>query len=533
MLILQEITYAPPGGERLFEQLHLHLRKSEKVALIGRNGTGKTSLLQLIAGQIPPLSGQILRSEEGYVVPQLTGDYDAFSVAEVLGISDQLEASEAILSGEATEAHFLLLNNDWTLEERCVEALNRWGLENVNLGRLMGTLSGGQKTKVFLAGISLHQPGLILLDEPTNHLDAPSREQFYQWLQQTKATLVVASHDRTLLSLLSPIYELSRQGLRCFEGNFQRYSEQKVTEEKLLRQQIHEQDRALRQAREKERESRQRQQKLDAKGKKKQEKAGTSRILMNTLKNRAEQSTSRLQGMHRMKVDSIAGELKSLRDSLPEREYMKLRLCDSNLPIGKVLFHSEGLNHYYGAQVLWSENLSFEIRSGERIAIRGANGTGKSTFLRILQEGNATLFSAAMKTVFMDQDYTLLQKELSVYEQAQQFNQGSLQEHEVKIRLHRYLFPKESWDKKCKCLSGGERMRLWWCCLTLDPMAPDLILLDEPTNNLDLESLEILRDALLLYEGTLIVISHDETFLKELRIEQEIHLPLVYGKKGN
>jgi ATPase subunit of ABC transporter with duplicated ATPase domains len=131
---------------------------------------------------------------------------------------------------------------------------------------------------------------------------------------------------------------------------------------------------------------------------------------------------------------------------------------------------------------------------------------------------------ADVQSIYMDQDYSLIDPALQVYEQAQQFNSGALQEHEIKIRLNRFLFTKEDWDKPCKALSGGEKMRLMLCALTISNQAPDMIILDEPTNNLDLQNIKILTAALNEYQGTLLVVSHDEYFLKQINVEHSIDI---------
>ena len=207
---------------------------------------------------------------------------------------------------------------------------------------------------------------------------------------------------------------------------------------------------------------------------------------------------------------------------------MKFGLNDSALHIGKVLLTAENINFNYQAQWLWSENLSIQITSGERIALKGANGSGKTTLIKLIlgwlapQQG--TIRIARNHSVYIDQDYSLIDNTLSVYEQAQQSNTSALLEHEIKIRLNRFLFTREDWDKPCMALSGGERMRLMLCCMTINSQSPDLIILDEPTNNLDIQNIEILTAAINVYQGTLIVVSHDESFLTQINVERTIHL---------
>jgi ATPase subunit of ABC transporter with duplicated ATPase domains len=204
------------------------------------------------------------------------------------------------------------------------------------------------------------------------------------------------------------------------------------------------------------------------------------------------------------------------------------------------LVTAKGVNIQYGkngddvlavsapAAPLWASPIDCIIRSGDRIAIKGANGSGKTSFIKLLLgelvPSEGTVEKAALKYVYIDQDYSLIDATLTVYQQAQQFNSGALQEHEVKIRLHWFLFGKDAWDKPCHALSGGEKMRLILCCLTIGTQAPDIIVLDEPTNNLDIQNVEILTTAINGYEGTLLVVSHDEVFLSEIGIEHHIVL---------
>src|SRR5690606_36157345 len=179
-------------------------------------------------------------------------------------------------------------------------------------------------------------------------------------------------------------------------------------------------------------------------------------------------------------------------------------------------------------QPLWNDNLNFQILSGERIAVKGQNGSGKTTLVKLILGGikpqTGTIYRAENIAVYIDQDYSLIDNKLNVYEQAQQFNVASLQEHEIKIRLSRFLFAKDDWDKSCSALSGGERMRLLLCCLTINSQSPDIIIFDEPTNNLDIQNVEILTAAINEYQGTIIVVSHDETFLEQINIERTIEL---------
>lgn len=489
---------------------------------------GKSTVLKLIAGEIEPLEGNINIQGDLLYVPQMFGNCNHLTVAECLKIEKKLEALQKITNGEVDEIYFETLNDDWDIEERCLNALQYWKLENVSVHQKLESLSGGQKTKVFLAGIQINQPEIILLDEPTNHLDLEGRNLLYDFIEKTSSTVIIVSHDRTLLNLVDTIFELSNQGISTYGGNYDFYAEQKEIENEALQNDIHSKERALKKAKEKERETLERKQKLDARGKGKQEKSGVARIMMNTLWNNAEKNTSRLKSVHAEKINDISGDLRDLRSSLRNADQMKVNFNDSNLHSGKILVSAEEINFKYEEKNLWKENLNLEIRSGDRVCFKGSNGSGKTTLIKLLlgdwEPSAGKITRADFQTIYVDQEYSLIDGNSTVYEFVQQFNDNAMQESEVKTLLSRFLFGKETWDKKCNVLSGGERLRLLLCGLSISNKAPDMMILDEPTNNLDLQNVEILTNSIRDYHGTLVVISHDEVFLEEIGVKDEILL---------
>ncbi|MDQ1097143.1 MULTISPECIES: ATP-binding cassette domain-containing protein [Chryseobacterium] len=443
-------------------------------------------------------------------------------------INLKLNALQKITEGEINELYFELLNDDWDIEERCKQALEYWKMDPISLHLKLKRLSGGQKAKVFLAGIQIHQPDIVLLDEPTNHLDPEARNILYNWLDKTSATVVMVSHDRTLLNLADTVFELSNQGIAAYGGNYDFYAAQKEVEEEALQNDIHSRERALKKAKEKERETLERKQKLDNRAKGKQEKSGVARIMMNTMRNNAEKNSSRLKSIHADKISDLSGDLRDLRSGRKNVEQMKVSFHDPDLHEGKLLVSAEGINYTYDRENLWKENLSIEIRSGDRIQIKGSNGSGKTTLIRLLlgklQPSIGKISRSDFNTVYVDQEYSLIDKTATVYDFARQFNDTALQESEIKTLLSRFLFGKETWDKRCGVLSGGERLRLLLCALSVSRKAPDMIILDEPTNNLDLQNVDILTNSIKEYQGTLLVISHDEIFVKEIGVRHEVVL---------
>lgn len=529
MLILQNVSYTFSNRTIAFENINFRLAPHEKTALVGNNGVGKSTLLDLISGVTPPSTGQIQINGTTYIVPQVFGQYNHLTVSEALGVRDKLQALDNILNGSINEQDYTLLNDDWSIEERCKQALDYWDLSNINLRSTMGDLSGGQKTKVFLAGIDIHQPQLLLMDEPSNHLDRSSRSKLYRYIKESNTTMLIVSHDRQLLKLLEITFEMDPDGVQRYGGNYEFYLEQKQLQLNALSEDIGSKEKEIRKAKIKERETAERQNRQDARGHRKQEQAGVARIMMNTLKNKAENSTSKLKAVHQSKISDLTKDLNSLRSAVPELDKMKFDFQNVRMHEGKILFEGKNIQIIRNdGRKLWANPLNILIRSGQRIAIQGDNGTGKTSLLKIIQKQleptQGEYVFGHEHTVYVDQEYALLQNELSVFEQAQQFNSSGLQPAEINTRLKRFLFQPDDWNKSVSMLSGGERLRLTLCCLTLSPTVPDIIILDEPTNNLDLQNVQILTHAINSYQGTLVVVSHDSKFLEDIQIKDFYHL---------
>ena len=527
-IIIKDLSYTHTDKEVLFSNLNLIINSGEKTARTGNDGCGKSTLMRILAGEASPGTGSVHCSGHLYYVPQHFGQYDDRTVAQVLGIDHKLTALHAILNGDTAEEHFARLDNDWNIEERTQAVLHAWHLNGIFLLRPLEGLSGGEKTRLFLAGMELKEPDTLLLDEPTNHLDTAGRKRLYDFVHRTSATVLVISHDRTLLNLLPAICELSRNGLACYGGNYDFYKEQKEVHRNALQQQLEEKEKALRLARKTAREMEERKARQNTRGEKASIKKGIPRILLGGLKNHAENSSSKLSNVHAEKTDKIQQEITNLKGSLPQTNKLKTDFNASALHIGKILVTAQNINFHYpdSNTNLWTVPLSFQLRSGNRFCIKGDNGSGKTTLLKLitgeLTPTGGTIERADFTYIYLDQEYSLIQNEYTVSEQAEAFNLRHLPEHETKTILNRYLFPQDVWNKPCSKLSGGEKMRLAFCCLMIADNTPDLFILDEPTNNLDIESIEIITATIRNYQGTVLAVSHDRDFLKETGIEQEI-----------
>ena len=333
--IIKDLSYIHADKEILFSHLHLSINSEDKIALTGNNGCGKSTLMRILAGDLSPSSGTVLRPEHLYYVPQHFGQYDRQTIAQALGISHKLSALHAILSGDATEKHFNTLNDDWNVEERAQASLDSWGLDGITLSRPMEGLSGGEKTRIFLAGMELHNPTAILLDEPTNYLDADGRERLYNLIRRTSATVLVISHDRTLLNQLPAICELSSQGLTYYSGNYDFYKKQKTLQQNALTQQLEEKQKALRLVRKVAREVEERKAKQNVRGEKNSIKKGIPRIMMGALKNNAENSSSRLSSIHAEKAEKLQTEMAGIKSLLSQTDKLKTDFNTSHLHTGK------------------------------------------------------------------------------------------------------------------------------------------------------------------------------------------------------
>ena len=539
---IQQISYIHPDKEVLFSDLNFAISKGQKLGLVGNNGCGKSTLLQIIAGQLSPSSGVIVRPDDLYYIPQHFGQYDSLTIAQALQIERKQQALHAILAGDVSNENFTILNDDWNIEERSIAALDLWGLGQFTLSYPMNLLSGGEKTRVFLAGMDIHHPSVILMDEPTNHLDSSGRQRLYDWVEKYRSTLLVVSHDRTLLNLLPEICELEKHQINYYGGNYEFYKEQKTLMQEALQQRIEEKEKALGIARKVARETAERRDKQNVRGEKSNIRKGVPRIVLNALQGKSEKSTSKLTGVHQEKAEKLTNERNQLRGSLSPTAALKTDFNSSSLHTGKILvtakeinfsYHSNSINNdiqenSISKQQLWQAPVSFQLKSGDRLRIEGANGSGKTTILKLitgqLQPQEGTLTRTDFSYVYLNQEYSIIDDRNSILEQAYAFNSRNLPEHEIKIILNRYLFPASEWDKSCRKLSGGEKMRLAFCCLMISNNTPDMFILDEPTNNLDIQSIEIITATIKNYAGTVIAISHDNYFIQKIGVEQCILL---------
>ena len=222
-IVVNNLCHIFPDGTSIFSDVSFSIEAKSKCALVGANGCGKSLLMSILSGREKPAGGEVFLGDSPYLVPQHFGQFNSMTVAEVLRVKDKIEALNAILSGDAEETDFSILDDDWSIEERVRSALEVWGLTHVSLDTCMSSLSGGEKTKVFLAGIMIHNPQIILMDEPSNHLDEETRTKLYDFIDTVQSTDLVVSHDVMLLNRFFVIYELSAKGICRYTMRFDEY----------------------------------------------------------------------------------------------------------------------------------------------------------------------------------------------------------------------------------------------------------------------------------------------------------------------
>ncbi len=526
-IVISGVSYRYPNCDNLFDGVNLSVGDHEKVALVAGNGSGKSTLLKLVAGILQPEEGSVALSSPAYYVPQNTGMLCG-SIAGALGVEGKIKALEAIAGGSVSQSDYDALSDDWDVETRCREALSYWRLPELYLHQPVDLLSGGEKSKLFLAGMMIHQPGIILMDEPTNHLDRTTRGLLYEFIDRSRASMLIVSHDITLLERMNISCELSPQGIKRYGGNYSFYREQKALQADALDDNIKDEEKTLRLAQKHARETARRQERRTASQGEKN-KMQVPRIMRNTLRDSSERTAAKLGGRHEEIITESREKLSALRRQRGALKDLKINLDDTPVRHDKLLIEARGVNVAWdGGEPLWRSDIDLRLYSHDRLQITGDNGSGKTTLVKLLtgaiEPSRGSVGRQQFDWLYLDQDYSMLDGSLTVGQIASQYNLQNMEAHEVNLRLNRYFFPAGMWDRKCSDLSGGEKMRLCLCLLTISNQAPALVILDEPTNNLDIGSVEILTCTIKEYEGSLLVISHDDHFIDQAGITGVINL---------
>ena len=490
------------GEQTVLGGVTFEVRAASRVALTGRNGAGKSTILRLLMGEDAPDGGAVYR-RDGVSVAMLKQDPQFEAGSSVLEVSEkafgELDALEETLSGlehqgldkpdvfERWEGVHETFERRGGYERRArrdavLYALGFRGRER----ETAGWLSGGEKTRLGLARLLMAQPDVLLLDEPTNHLDIAMREWLEGYLSRYPGGVVLVSHDRAFMDAAgSSTAEIAGGTLRTFDGPPSRYREYRAEQLRI--------EAATRknEAREHER--------LEAAAGRMKAWAGQNE----KLHRRAKAMERRVERYEAQMMDEAEREARTTRFSFP---------CSES---GDIVLQAEGLSKSFGGRTLF-EDVAFTLRQGERIALVGPNGAGKTSFLRVLlgdtpsDDPAAVLrYGARVRVGYYDQELRGVDPERTLIEEMIRLV-GDVEAHNL---LGRFLFPYEAQYKRIRDLSGGERARLALLKLTLGEY--NFLVLDEPTNHLDVEMIEALESALNAFEGTLLIVSHDRSFIRE------------------
>lgn len=496
------------NGEYLFEDVSFLINKRDRIGLVGKNGAGKTTMMRIITGQMEPESGRVVLPSSGTVgyLPQemklrstksvLDETFAAFSEAneleklidkltlDIANREDYESDSYHKLAERLAEANerFAIIGGS-TQQARAEKVLLGLGFEHKDFKRSMSEFSGGWQMRVELAKILLRNPDLLLLDEPTNHLDIESIQWLEGFLQDYSGAVVLISHDRAFLdNITKRTIEISKGKIYDYKANYSDY--EWMREERL------EQEMALFTNQQK-------------------EIAQIERFItrFRAKATKAKQVQSRvklLEKMEKVEVDSLDKSAIHFRFNIAP-------------PSGKIVLEAHDIGKRYGEKTVL-ERIEFSVSRGERIAFVGRNGEGKTTLSRIIigdleYTGDLKLGHNVQIGYYAQNQTELLDGEKTVFETLDDVAVGDIRP-KIRSMLGGFLFQGDDVDKKVKVLSGGEKSRLAIARLLLSPV--NLLVLDEPTNHLDMRSKDILKSALLQFEGTLVIVSHDRDFLQGL-----------------
>ncbi len=515
-VVLTRLTFAWPDGTVALRDLTASFT-SGRTGLVGRNGAGKSTLLRLVAGELTATSGSVQASGDVAYLPQhLTVRDDGASVADLLGVGSRLRAFRLIESGTADPAHleaaFEALADDWEVEQRAADAARSAGLDTSDLHRPARTLSGGETILTALAGLRLADTPVTLLDEPTNNLDRDARARLYAMVEAWRGTLVVVSHDRTLLDLMDSTAELREGSPEVFGGTYTAYEEHLAVQQEAAARSVRTAEQRLRTEK---RERIEAETKI-ARSAKAGRKAAESmpKILANARKNAAEATAGRTRALADDRLEQARAAVENAEARVRDDDHIHVDLPGTEVPSGRRLLELDG-----------ADGRAIVLQGPERVVLGGPNGAGKTTLieevlgLRPSPTARGRLLTD--RVGYLAQRLTLPDDDASVLDTVRS-GSPELTPGEVRNRLARFLLRGATVDRPVRTLSGGERFRVALARVLFADPPPQLLVLDEPTNNLDLASVDQLAQALDGYRGALVVVSHDDAFLQRIGAGVEV-----------
>jgi ATP-binding cassette subfamily F protein 3 len=502
MLTLNELSF-DFGGRYLYSDVNWQIKPGERIGLVGQNGTGKSTLLRIITGEYKPTEGILSKSKDcsiGFLNQDLLSYESTESIyhvalqafdkalklqSEIDQILERMETdhSDEILNQLGDKQEQFEALDGYNIQFKTEEILEGLGFKTADLERPLNEFSGGWRMRVMLAKLLLQNPRLLLLDEPTNHLDLPSIEWIEEYLQSYQGTVIIVSHDRYFLDrMVTKIVEVANRKVYQWAGNYSKFLELKVERDDLQQRAFDNQQSFIKQ----------------------QER------LIDRFKAKASKAT---MAQSRMKM---LDKIERIEEVQNDESVMNLKFKVRQQP-GKVIVAIKNLSKAYGDQVIF-DHANAEILRGDKIALIGANGKGKSTLLRIVDqsesfEGTVENGYNVEKTFYAQHQLESLNVNNEILEEMVQM--GSVKtENELRTILGCFLFTGDDSFKKIKVLSGGEKARVALAKALVNEA--NFMLLDEPTNHLDIQSMNILIQALQQFEGTFITVSHDRYFISNI-----------------
>ncbi|CAA9371002.1 MAG: Bis-ABC ATPase SCO6720 [uncultured Propionibacteriaceae bacterium] len=519
-VVCSDLWFAWPSGELAIAGLTCAF-PDQVTGLVGRNGVGKSTLLKIIAGELMPTRGSVSRPERvGYLPQHLVLQSDR-TVADVLGIEAVLAALATIDAGQGQPADFEVVGDQWDLPDRSIAMLARFGFADLDLRRPIGTLSGGEVILLALAAQFLSEPDLLLLDEPTNNLDSGARARLYAALTSWRGQAIVVSHDRDLLDLVQHMAEMRAGGITFFGGNFTAFTDALAVEQEAAARGVRAAESDLKRQ---QRELAEARIKLDRRQRFARSQAGNvPKIVAGAKKGTAEVSAGKLRGGHQADVADARRRLEEAEERVRDDDSIEVDLSRTSVPPGRDIVVTENLVLRNGAVV------SLHIRGPERVGLVGPNGSGKTTLIDTIRgeiEPRSGTVSLRVPYRLLPQRLQLLDDRDSVLAAVSRLA-PTADDNQLRAELARFLLDADTIARPVGTLSGGERFRATLAALLLSEPPPQLLILDEPTNNLDLDSIRQLTQALTQYRGALLVASHDDAFLSELGLTYRIDLGAV------
>jgi ATPase subunit of ABC transporter with duplicated ATPase domains len=544
-IICSDLSFSWPDGARVLSGLAASIGAG-RTGLIGVNGSGKSTLLKLIAGELRPDSGTVRTTGDVGYLPQAITLGTSRTVEDLLGITAVRDALHAIEAGRASEDAFAAVGDDWDVEERARAWLDRLGLTGLGPDDRVARLSGGETVGVALAALFLRRPDVLLLDEPTNNLDLDARRRLYDAVAAWTGVMVIVSHDRELLGLVDHVADLSGGDVRMYGGNLAAYEQQLAAEQEAAQRAVATASAEVRRERRDLINAQLKQATRDRQGRKAAASGSLPRVVVDARKKHAQESAGRSRELHAERLTAARDRLTEAGQAVRDDAGIRVDLPATAVPAGRTVLTVTGLAaRWHPAALSPAAAVSPAARPGvlaelivrgpERVALTGPNGAGKTTLLRAI----ATAVTLPGVTVrrgavagYLPQRLDTLDDSLTVVDNVR-VAAPAASVNEVRASLARFGFRGDRASQPAGTLSGGERFRAVLAALLLAQPAPQLLLLDEPTSNLDMASVRRLSQALESYRGAIVIASHDVPFLgtvgitRWLRLDREAALTAI------